>query len=269
VRRRSTLILSAAAVVALSGTAWSAWKTFERKRAATARREEYRRLIDAIPKLNARGKFQELGASGFARFWSEEVLLRLKRARFPLDALQRKLVERGSILKEPASEAALDALSIRLELDLPLALRQLYLATNGLYTYVDYAKEPLALFEVEQVRWLHEVDPTMVRDWMRILGDRPPDATYFKYGADQDVVNIRTEYMRRMVCLSPLVDGAALCLNSFVRFPSGELEAWDFSVKYPGARRYQTLAEMFEDRCQTDCWNIDEWSATYAWRKTT
>ena len=268
-RRRSTTILATAAVLALTGAAWSGWSIFSRKRAVAARREEYRKLVDSIPKLNVQGKFRELGASGFMKLWSDEVVARLRRARFPLDQLQRKLGERGSILMEPATDEAIDSLGVRMKLEIPASLRELYRASNGLYTYIDYASEPLALFPVDRVRWLHELDPVMVRDWVRIRSDRPSDAAYFTYGDKQDVVVIRSEYMERMLSLGPLVDGGALCLNTFVRFPSGELEAWDFSVKHPGARRYRSLGEMLEDRAQMDCWLLDEWSATYGWRKAT
>lgn len=220
-------------------------------------------MIESIPRLNVRGKFRELGASGFVKLWSDEVLLRLRRARFPLDQLQRKLIERGSLLKEPASDQAIDSLGARMELEIPASLRDLYRATNGMYSYIDYASESLALLPVESVRWLHDQDPVLVRDWVRIQNDRPPDAAYFIYGEKQDVVVIRAEYMQRMLSLGPLIDGGALCLNTFIRFPSGELEAWDFSVKHPGARRYQSLGEMLEDRVESDCWLLDEWSAMH------
>jgi hypothetical protein len=94
-------------------------------------------------------------------------------------------------------------------------------------------------------------------------GRREPAWRGSPAGERQDVVHIRREYLKRMVCLREMADGGTLLLNPAVRFANGELEAWDFSVRYPGAHRYQSLAQMLEIECELDCRDIDEHEATH------
>jgi hypothetical protein len=106
-----------------------------------------------------------------------------------------------------------------------------------------------------------------VRIWTSTPLPSPTDREYFKYGKGQDPVVMRAEYMPELICLTPVVDGGALLLNPAVRFPNGEMEAWDFSVKHPGAIRYESLGQLLESQCESDCWLLDEWSVTYGWSR--
>ena len=266
--RRGTFAVAAGAIASLSATGWLIWGQFERKRARADRRAELKRRIDSIDRLSAKGKFGELGASGFMIFWSDEVVRRLKRARFPLDSLQSRLVAKGTPLVPGASDAEIQRLESRFGMELPRSLKDVYRVSNGIHTYIDYAREQFELLPMDQIRWLREAAPSLVEIWTKERSD-PSDERYLKYGPDQDPVVIRTDYLRHMICLSPVVDSGALLLNTALRSSPTEFEAWDFSVKYPGARRYQSLGAMLEQWCEDNCWNLDSRSVTHDLQRRT
>lgn len=58
-------------------------------------RAERRRAIAEIPRVSFSGRFRELGPARFLDRWSDEVIVRLRRARFPLDNLQSKVADAG------------------------------------------------------------------------------------------------------------------------------------------------------------------------------
>lgn len=260
-RRRLSALLALGAATGVVG--YALWPGFQRRRAVEAWRQAYRERLATVQRLSARGKVAQLGMEAFLRFWSDAVVARLRGARFPLDALQSRLVREGSILLPPADATEIDAWTARFGMPLPASLRALYAVSDGVMASVDYAKEMRVLWPAARLRWLHEEDTQLVQIWQRDAGADASDAEYHVYGERQDTVKMRPSYMSRMVCLSPVVDGGALLLNPAIRFPDGEFEAWDFSVKHPGARRYRSLADMLEVRCEEDCWAIDEWSATH------
>jgi hypothetical protein len=260
-RRSLSAVLALGAAAGVIGSAL--WPGIQRRRAAEARRQAYQERVASIQRLSARGKLAQLGMPGFLQFWSDAVLARLRRARFPLDALQSRLVREGSILSRPADAADIEAWTARFGMEMPASLRALYAVSDGVFASVDFAKEKRVLLPAARLRWLHEEDAQLVQIWQRNAGGDASDADYHVYGERQDVVKLRPSYMSRMVCLSPVVDGGVLLLNPAIRFADGEFEAWDFSVKYPGARRYPSLAELLEAQCESDCWTIDEWSATH------
>lgn len=231
---------------------------------------ERQAAIAAIRKIETEGLIRRIGLPAFLTFWSKEVISRLRSARFPLDRLQQQVVQADSILLPPASKQALDGLEARLGVQLPSSLRSFLTHSNGVSGIINYQNADRDFFSSEQIGWLHEQSPDLIRDWMSAGGFPPvPDAVYFKYGNEQDVVNIRNEYLKRMITLGPVIDGGVFMLNPQVRFDDGELEVWDFSVKYPGAIRYQALAPLLEKFCQGSCWNLEYWSASHGWKRET
>ncbi|MCB1607171.1 MAG: SMI1/KNR4 family protein [Xanthomonadales bacterium] len=198
----------------------------------------------------------------FLQFWSDQIVLRLERARFPADRIQQQILQRKSILLPPATRSELDELQGRLETELPPSVLEFLSVTNGVSAIIDYADAPLDFFPCSQIGWLHEQAPGLVRIWTE-EPDWPGDSLYFRYGEDQDVIYIRTDYLKRMITLGPVVDGGVFLLNPQVRLADGELEAWDFSVKHPGAIRYRSLPPLLEKYCTDSCWNLDYWSATH------
>jgi hypothetical protein len=264
--RRSFLKKATIAAGAAVGVAWVGREMW-RERLRNLRSSEYQRLIASIERLSAAGKAKELGLPDFMKFWSDAVLVRLRRARFPLDQHQVMVVARGSLLLPPAAREYIDAAQSKIGAILPESAHDLFATTNGLYTIIEYAAEPLTLWPIDRISRLKHADAELVKIWTKDPLPTPTDREYFKYGKDQDPMVMRTEYMPELICLTPVVDGGALLLNPAVKFASGEMEAWDFSVKRLGARRFESLGQMLEAQCESDCWLLDEWSVTHGWRR--
>jgi hypothetical protein len=263
--RRRWLQAGAGATLTALGS-WAGWRWWQ----AAAQREQaqaFQREWQALPRLAAAGKVAELGMAGFLNFWSEQALLRLRRAHFPLDDLQRQLLREGTLLMPPAPADEIQAAEQRLGLAWPPALQALYAASNGLHAIIDYGQAPITLLPVSQTDWLHQLAPDLVRIWADEQPFDATDAQYFRYGPGQDTVHLRSRYMKHLLCLSPVVDSGVLALNPAVRFPDDEYETWDFSVKYPGAHRFRSLAELLEMQCEADCSNLDLWSFMHDWQQ--
>ena len=258
--RRRFLAALLGGAAALGGLAYFNWsrRTAEKRELA----KERRAAIESIPRLKTAGLIQQLGMNGFLDYWNHEILSRLKRARFPLDALQTEIVQRGSIFRPAATADMLETLHRRVGTEIPPTLASLLRISNGVSGIIDYAGAKFDFSPAPEIAWLHEQDPQLVEIWTR-HASHPPDCEYFQYGAAQDVITIRTEYLKKMIAVSPVVDGDVYLLNPAVRFETGELPAWDFSVKYPGAKRYQSLATLIEEHCSGSCWSLDYWSISH------
>lgn len=178
--------------------------------------------------------------------WNREALEALRRA--PPDSLSelaQSALELGSILREPASEAAVQGAGGNLDLDLPESSRRFYRASNGL-TIIGLDAEDGVLLPVEDVGMLRDRDPDLVL--MHEADKRwPPDSEYFVYGPGQRTVALRSGYFRGLVQLSEWVDAALLLLNPEVKTPEGEWEAWYYGVALPGARRYRSFEDLMID----------------------
>jgi hypothetical protein len=259
--KRRWLILAALASVG-AGVAVVLSPTARRKAAYAERAEAYRRAVAGIEKLSAKGKVRELGIAGFISFWNAEVMRRLRRARNPLIPPQQALLTAGTLLRDPATPAQIDALQTRLGVPLPDSVREFYLASNGLRSLWGGGDMPDDFLPVAGVNWLRERDPELIRIWQATAYNTTPER-YADYGPNQDPVHIRTEYLDKMICVTPILDGGGIFLNSALRFPSGELEVWDFSVKNPGAYRLRSFGEMLEKVCERDCFALDVESATF------
>jgi SMI1 / KNR4 family (SUKH-1) len=259
-KRRLFLIGGVVAVGA--GASVVFWPRIQRNAANAERAEAYRRAVAGIDKLSTKGKLAELGMAGFVAFWNAEVMRRLRRARNPLIPPQQSLLAAGTLLRDPATAEQIDQLQGRLGLTLPESLRAFYLASNGLRSLWGGVEAHNDFLPVNEVNWLRERDPELIRIWQTTAYNTTPER-YADYGPNQDPVHIRTDYMDKMICLTPILDGGGLFLNSALRFPSGELEAWDFSVKNPGAYRTRTLGELLEKVCERDCFGLDVESATF------
>ena len=75
-----------------------------------------------------------------------------------------------------------------------------------------------------------------------------PDAGYFVYGKQQDVISLRTPYLRTALQISNphYLDGEFFLLNPQIVTASGEWEAWFFANWLPGAIRYRTFRELMQ-----------------------
>jgi hypothetical protein len=136
---------------------------------------------------------------------------------------------------------------------------------NGVSAVIDYGSESLEFFPTRQIAWLQDLDRQLVQIWTQ-QPIHVTDAEYNRYGAEQDVIKIRSEYLKRIVAIGPVVDSGVFLINPNVVFSDGEMEAWDFSVKYPGAKRYRSLHGLLEEHVRDQCWNLDYWSISHGWK---
>jgi hypothetical protein len=179
----------------------------------------------------------------FLQSWSDEILAAVRDARVrPADSHIAGALERGTILREPASEARIDAVEKGLGVELPDSLKRFYRASDGM-TLIAFDAASNDLWPVDRIRRFVEVEPEFVAAWE---GEKmtAPDTVYFDYGPDQNSAAIRSDYLRSMWQLSPFVDSAVLLLNPVVVGDRGEWEAWFLGVALPGARRFRSFEEM-------------------------
>jgi hypothetical protein len=265
-KRRSILV--GLGSIAAGALAFGAYNLLKQKRVSdkqTELQEERRRMIQSIKRLETAGLIDRLGTSGFLAFWNDSVLARLKSARFPADRVQAEILRSGTIFRSPATRGDIAALEKRLSLRLPPSLTRLFEQSNGIKGVIEYANEDLDFFPCNRVAWLHELDRQLVEIWTKERFD-VSDAEYSRYGQGQNPGAFRSDYLKHIVALGPVVDGGVFLLNPQVPFPDGELEAWDFSVKHPGAIRYRSPNRLLEVHCADDCWNLEYWSISHEWQ---
>jgi hypothetical protein len=266
-KRRAALI-----ALGLTGAAAVTWgvadlvgKRNERER-RRAKQAERANLVQSIQRVDTEGMIGRLGLAGFLAFWNDNVLARLRSAKFPLDRVQAEILESGTIFLPPATQSALAALEAKLGERLPPSFHAFYSLSNGAKGIIEYAQADADLLPVEKIDWLHVMDRQLVDIWTK---ERlhPADGVYFQYGKGQDTVQIRTDYMKRAIAFSPVVDGGVYLLVPQVAQPDGEIEVWDFSVKHPGAIRYRSLNGLLEAHCSGACWNLEYWSLSHGWKR--
>ncbi|MDE2421720.1 MAG: SMI1/KNR4 family protein [Gammaproteobacteria bacterium] len=223
------------------------------------------RYKEPIKPLKTEGMIAEFGLPHFIEYWNREVLSRIRHASYPLDKIQQNVLKRDSIFLPPASADEIAALQKRIGIPLPPSLIAFLSITNGVMSIVDYSGIDVDLYPTAQIGWLNEQDPNLVNDWTGAMKDvsEVSNSEYFQYGPTQDPVKIRDEYLKHIIALGPVVDSGVFLINPQIIFPNGEWEAWDFSVKYPGAKRYKSLNELLEAFCSSSCENLDFWNDLY------
>lgn len=68
----------------------------------------------------------------------------------------------------------------------------------------DDRRFPTGLYAPEDVRWLKDVDPQLIRIYQQVAaqnGGRVSDTDYYRYGVDQDSAPGRPEYLDRAIVL--------------------------------------------------------------------
>ena len=147
----------------------------------------------------------------------------------------------GNGLRPPARESDVSQLEDRLGTGLPPSYRQFLLFANG------WGDEELGypLLPAANVGWLRDLEPGAVEAWSSPQGAEPwsvPDELYFVYGAEQDCINLRGEYVPDTLLVGYGDDGEYL-LNPHVKTSDGEWEAWFLAPWLPGADRHRSLTE--------------------------
>ena len=165
-----------------------------------------------------------------------------------VEALPRELIKAGWLGYAAASEAEVTAAEIRLAVRLPPCYGAFLRVSNG------WRFPSVSIFDIlpaAKVVWFREQNQDWIDAYVGPSGELPAisDKEYFVYGAKQDCVNFRTEYLQTALQISEVGDGAVVLLNPKVVTPDGEWETWFFANWLPGAVRYRSFAEwLMEER---------------------
>ncbi|MFC4062251.1 SMI1/KNR4 family protein [Planomonospora corallina] len=141
-----------------------------------------------------------------------------------------------------AGEAEIVQHEERLGIRLPPSYREFLQVTNG---WDEETRSSLRLLPIAEVGWTRDVDPHLAESWGPKSGSPAvSDEDYFTYGAEQDPIHIRDEYMPGTLCIAEYLEGQVYLLNPHVITPDGEWEAWNFATWYPGAYRFRSFWEL-------------------------
>ncbi|MER5650694.1 SMI1/KNR4 family protein [Streptosporangium sp. NPDC002524] len=149
-----------------------------------------------------------------------------------------------------ASETELARHEERLGVRLPPSYREFLQVTNG-WDKKTYSS--LHLLPVAELGWTRDVDPYLAEVW----GPKPSspdisDEDYFVYGAGQDPMHIRDEYMPGTLYISEYLEGQVYLLNPHIVMSDGEWEAWSFATWKPGVTRFRSFWDLMADEFR-DC----------------
>ncbi|MFF4192751.1 SMI1/KNR4 family protein [Nonomuraea sp. NPDC001831] len=148
----------------------------------------------------------------------------------------------GNALHPPAGEAEVSRLEDRLGTALPPSYRQFLLFADG---WGDDESGHTVL-PAARVGWYRDLEPEAAGLWPspgEPVSYSVPDELYFVYGAEQDCVNLREEYVRDTLLVGYGDDGEYL-LNPHVRTADGEWEAWFLAPWLAGADRHRSFWDL-------------------------
>jgi hypothetical protein len=159
-----------------------------------------------------------------------------------VEALPRELIKAGWLGYAGAPEDEVAATEKRLATRLPPSYRAFLKASNG------WRFPSISIFDLlpaAKVIWFRDQNQDWIDAYAGPSAELQPisDKEYFVYGAKQDCVKFRTEYLKTALQVSDLGDGAVVLLNPTVVTDEGEWETWFFANWLPGAFRYRAFAE--------------------------
>jgi hypothetical protein len=159
-----------------------------------------------------------------------------------VEALPRELIKAVWLGYNGVAEAEIVATEKRLDTRLPPSYRTFLKVSNG------WRFPSVSIFDLlpaTKVVWFREQNQDWIDAYVVPSAELPPitDKEYFVYGAKQDCVKFRTEYLPTALQISDVGDSAVVLLNPKVITPEGEWETWFFANWLPGAVRYRSFAE--------------------------
>jgi hypothetical protein len=141
--------------------------------------------------------------------------------------------------RAPATDSEIAALEKRLGTSLPPSFVSFLRYSNG-YSLFDY---PEVIFGTDEIEWFVTHNKEYADIWNEERGE-VDDEMYAQYGAHQNPVHMRAEYLYSSLQISDVIDGYVYLLNPKIVNLNGDWEAWDFGSKIPGAIRYRSFWEM-------------------------
>ncbi|OUL19436.1 hypothetical protein BV378_32845 [Nostoc sp. RF31YmG] len=161
--------------------------------------------------------------------------------------LTAELRESGWLGYPAATEEQIINAETRLSIKFPPSYREFLKVSNG-WRNADWSD--LELWSTDELEWFATRNQDWIDAWSPTYTDvKPtvPDNLYFIYGEEQDCLNLRTEYLQNALEISSdSGDGDIFLLIPDVVFDDGELEAWHFGNKLPGANRYRSFYELMQ-----------------------
>jgi len=158
-----------------------------------------------------------------------------------------EVLESGWLGATGASEAEIGDLERRLGTKLPPSYRAFLAASNGWFATGPFIQR---VFPASDVAWFRDrhlkdyIEPWLEGARQEGEPERVPDDKYFVYGAEQDCINLRDEYLETALQVAESQDNGVYLLNPKVVTPEGEWEAWFFAAWLPGAERYRSFREL-------------------------
>lgn len=161
-----------------------------------------------------------------------------------VESLPCELIKTGWLGQNGAPDAQVEAAERRLGICLPPSYRTFLKVSNG---WRAPSISIRALLQAAEVVWFREQYQDWIDAYVGPSEGSPPisDQEYFIYGAKQDCVRFRTEYLQKALQISTEDDSAVVLLNPEVVTPEGEWEAWFFANWLPGAIRYRSFVDWF------------------------
>lgn len=157
----------------------------------------------------------------------------------------KQMMETTGWLGYPAaSEYEIAAAEERLGRRLPPSFREFLKVSNG-WPILE-GSVTMRLRPVSELAWFREEEAEYVQIWTEDTTDDISDTEYAVYGAAQDCVMMRREYLHHVLQISDIEDSDVILLNPLTQTMDGEWEAWRFGSKLPGAYRYTTFRELIE-----------------------
>ncbi len=159
--------------------------------------------------------------------------------------LPTEMIEAQWLGHPPASEEQIQEAESRLGVRLPNSYREFLKISNGWSVFHGEDTLDFHLLPVEQIDWLANLSPGAGESWE--TGDDVSDEDYFVYGAEQDCIYFRAEYLRTCLQISDYYyDTAVVLLNPEISLVENEWEAWCLDSKLPGANRYKTFWDFMK-----------------------
>jgi SMI1 / KNR4 family (SUKH-1) len=157
----------------------------------------------------------------------------------------RRPTQPRSGARAAATDSEIAALEKRLGTSLPPCFVSFLRYSNG-YALFNY---PEVIFGTEEIEWFVTHNKEYADIWNEACRE-VDDEMYAQYGAHQNPVHVRAEYLYSSLQISDVIDGYVYLLNPKIVNPNGDWEAWDFGSKIPGAIRYRSFWEMMRARSE-------------------
>jgi hypothetical protein len=159
-----------------------------------------------------------------------------------VEALPRELIKADWLGHAAASGKEIAALEKRLGTRLPPSYRAFLRTSNGWHFP---SRSIFDLLPAAKVVWFREKNQDWIDAYVGPSAGLPSisNKEYLVYGAKQDCVKFRPEYLQTGLQVSDVADSAVVLLNPKVLTPEGEWEAWFFANWLAGAVRYRSFAD--------------------------